>query len=151
MRRVELTLPDKVYYEYQAQAGKKRRETEEWMEEVLVRESGVDADKMSNSSDGEQTFRQFVLDWDWPNDTLKEGTKQAENVVGVIRRMKDGFDFADAARRQAEEVRRNSEKNLADNYHTTVRAQCAKEDMGVVHGANQFSSEVDKLLREYEN
>ena len=146
MKRVELTLPEEVYYEYQAKAGKQRRDTEELIKDVLIRESGIG--KEQTVPDVDQTFREFVLQWNWPNGPLKEGTEKTNNVVGVVERMKNGFDFPDAIRRRAEEAR-NEDPTRKDQYNKAVRADCSKKGQGVTDSADQFRREIKQLLHDY--
>lgn len=148
MRKVTLTLPDEVYYEYQARAGKQRRDTEDLMEEILTTESGVTREELV-TADTNQTLRGFVLKWDWPNDQPKQGSEKADNVVGVVKRMKNGFDFPDAIKRRAKEAR-NEDPTRGEQYNKTVRADCSKKGQGVTGSANQFRREVKELLHEYE-
>jgi len=148
MRKVTLTLPDEVYYEYQARAGQQRRDTKDLMEEILSEESGVTEEELI-STDTNQTFREFVLEWGWPNRQLKRGSEKAKNVVGVVERMKTGFDFPDAIKRRAKEAR-NENPTLGEAYNKTVRADCSNKRQGVTGSANQFRREVKELLRKYE-
>jgi len=147
VKRVELTLPDEVYYEYQTKAGQQRRDTIDLMEEVLVRESGVE--KEQAIPDTTQGFREFVLQWDWPNGPLKQGSEKANNVVGVVERMKNGFDFPDAIKQRAKEAR-DEDPTLGNQYRKAVRAACSKKSQGVTNSADQFRREVKQLLHEYE-
>jgi hypothetical protein len=147
MRKVTLTLSDEVYYEYQAEAGKQQRDTEDLMQEVLTNESNV-AEEKSIPADANQTFRQFVLQWDWSNGQLNQGSERADNVVGVVERMKNGFDFPDAIKRRAKEAR-NENPTRGENYNQTVRASCSKKGQGVTGSADQFRKEVKELLNDY--
>jgi len=149
MRKVTLTIPEEVYYEYQAEAGKQRRDTEDLMEEILVEESDVTGEELT-ITDTNQTLREFVLQWDWPNSQPKEGSEKADNVVGVVERMKNGFDFPDAIKRRAKQAR-NEDPTRGEQYNKTVRADCSKKGQGVTSSANQFRRECRELLREYKN
>jgi hypothetical protein len=148
MRKVTLTLPDEVYYEFQAKAGKQRRDTEDYMQEILTEESGVTGDELI-TVDTNQTLREFVLQWDWPNGQLKQGSEKADNVVGVVKRMKNGFDFPDAIKRRAKQAR-NEDPKRGEQYNKTVRADCSKRGQGVTSSANQFRREVKEFLHDYE-
>jgi len=136
-----------VYYEYQARAGKQRRDTEDLIEEILTEESGVTGKELV-TAETNQTLREFVLNWNWPNGPLKQGSEKADNVVGVVKRMKNGFDFPDAIKRRAKEAR-NENPTRGEQYNKTVRADCSKKRQGVTSSANQFRREVKELLREY--
>jgi hypothetical protein len=147
VKRVELTLPDEAYYEYQTKAGQQRRDTKDLMEEVLIRESGIE--KEQAVPDTTQTFREYVIQWNWPNGPLKRGTEKASNVVGVVERMKNGFDFPDAIKQRAKDAR-SEDPTRKDQYNKTVRADCSKKGQGVTDSADQFRREVEQLLHEYE-
>jgi len=105
-------------------------------------------------------FQTFVLSWDWP-DPPSQGTKQAQNIVGVIYRLMsmNGFttdDFITAIQNRADEAR-GMKPSLGDDYEETVRANCVR-DLGYNRmnktrstAAEDFLAESRKVVKEYKS
>jgi hypothetical protein len=148
MKRIDLTIPDEAYYEYQKKAGGQRRDTDDLIEEVLIRESGVDRGDMVLPDESE-SFRNFILQWDWPNGKINEGTVGADHVVSVVKRMNGGLTLPEAINKTAEESY-EEDPTLGDRYNLTVRGYCTNKHRGVTAGADQFRAEVRDLLHKYE-
>jgi len=105
-------------------------------------------------------FYTFVLDWGWP-DPPRQGTKQAQNLVGVIYRLMsmDGFstdDFTTAIQNRADEAR-GMKPSLGDDYEETIRANCVR-DLGYNRNnktrstaAEDFLAESRKVVKKYKS
>lgn len=144
MKRVQLALPDEVYYELQTEAGRAHTEREDYMKQVLSEEVGVTLE----ATDSAHNLYDFACDWDWPNGRLKRGTDQADNIVGVLEQRAIGYGFSDAVKRQADEAR-HQDPNRGQEYHKTVRANCTKSDHGVTSNVEEFEQEVEMILEHF--
>jgi len=115
-------------------------------------------DKNKLRHDIPDKFYTFVLNWDWP-DPPSRGTKQAQNLVGVIYRLMsmDGFgtdDFITAIQNRADEAR-GMKQSLGDDYEETIRANCVR-DLGYNRknktrstAAEDFLAESRKVVKAY--
>lgn len=125
-------------------------------------ESGASSEgttsQKSSRYDIPDTFRRFVLAWDWP-DPPSPGTRQAENAIGVAYRlmMMDDFSpegFTNALQNRADEAR-NANPSLGERYEATVRDSCVRglgfreQDATRETATKDFLSESQKLAREY--
>jgi hypothetical protein len=140
--RVTVSLPEDVYWQAKREAADEHRDLEEYIEGLVV--DAVDVE--TPDSDGEsEAFEQAVYRWF----DLDEGTTTAGHVAGVARRLRDGYDFAEAVRRRADEYRRNHD--VGDTYENTVRAACTRRLGFEGEGATQqFVDEVEELVEAHE-
>jgi len=146
MKRVNLPLPDEAYYELQAEAGKERMDTEDYIRELLIDEVNIEIEDRDQSG---HDLQDFALDWDWPNKKLKEGTTQAKNVVGVLHHMKEGLDFPEAVKRRADAAR-EEDPDRGSDYEKTVRADCTKRGQGVTSSVDEFKTEAEMLIESFQ-
>lgn len=145
MKRVTISLPKAVYYELQSKAGKERKETDAYIRDLLVSEADVE-----DEIDVMDEFRQFIIDWDWPEKQLKEGTVQADNVVGVISEISQGSERIEAIKHRTDEAI-EEDPNRGSDYEKTVRADCAKKGQGVTRSMDDFEREVEMILEGFQN
>jgi hypothetical protein len=156
-KRLESHLIKELEPRYNSQSGSSvnQQKSVEGRGETNRKES---ASRKSSRYDIPNTFRKFVLSWDWP-DPPSSGTRQAENVISVVYRlmMMDEYSpegFTTALQNRADEAR-NANPSLGERYEDTVRDSCVRglgfreQDATRETATKDFLAESRKLTREY--
>jgi hypothetical protein len=155
-KRLETRLIQELEPRYNKQSRTQHRTTP--TEAQTSSESQQSPSESGMRYDVPDVFHRFVLNWNWP-DPPSRGTKQAENVVGVIYRlmMMDDFSpagFNTALQNRADEAR-NTNRSLGERYEDTVRDGCVrglgfyKQDATRETASKDFLAESRKLVRTY--
>lgn len=138
--RVTISLPEDAYWEAKREAATNHEDLAEFIEQLVI--DAVDVDSTTEKDDA---FEQAVCQWF----DLDTETTTASHVVGVARRLREGYDIAEAVRQRADEYRRNHD--VGETYENTVRAACTRRLGFEGKGATQrFVDEINELIQTYE-
>lgn len=137
--RVTISLPEDAYWEAKREAATNHEDFAEYIEQLVI-----DAVDVESTVEEDDAFEEALYQWF----DLDGKTTTAGHVVGVARRLREGYDMAEAVRQRADEYRRDHD--VGSTYENTVRAACTRQLGFEGQGATQrFVEEVEELIKEY--
>lgn len=124
---------------------------------------GIDKFRTDSNREGmyPDSFREHVINWDWPVSLDRSQTKQVENVTAVIwKMMESDTPITEETFKQARNARAafvcEKASDLDGEYYKTVHKNCVtnlgyRSNNGFQHPMWSFIKETRRVIEDYQN